>query len=205
MGKRIGIYGGSFDPIHFGHLNLAIEMIEKRNLDEVWFCPAFISPHKLDEKPTSGEHRVNMLTLAIENEPRFRILDTEIKRQTPSYTIDTLQEVLATQSNRTDPDQFSLILSDEALPGFFYWRQPEEIVRLVPLLIGSRESFFSTEELKGDTAIFEAIEKGMTQTRMMEISSTDVRERIFHRRYCDHLVPAKVLDYIHTHGLYFKP
>ena len=202
MGKSIGFFGGTFDPIHCGHLNLAIEILEARQLDEVWFCPAYISPHKLEISPTSVEHRLKMLSLAIEGEPRFKILDTEIKRLSPSFTIDTIQELLATQLGKSDPHRFSLILGEDAFPGFFHWRQPEEIVRLVPLLIGSRSGFFPTEELKGDPRIIESIENGITPTRVMEISSTDIRDRISRRLYCRHLMPAKVLDYIYAHDLY---
>jgi nicotinate-nucleotide adenylyltransferase len=202
MGKTIGIYGGSFDPIHFGHINLAVEMMEIHNLDEVWFCPAKINPHKLPEQPTPPEHRLQMLKLAIEDNPRFRILDVEIMRKDPSYTIDTLRELLATEKGKAEPHCFRLILGDDAARNFYRWHQPDEIVKLVPLLIGRRRLSNGLEDIAGGNLIHEAIKNGITPTRIMEISGTEIRERLRKHLYCKHLVPAKVLDYIYFYHLY---
>src|ERR1700741_3811719 len=104
---NIGIYGGTFDPIHLGHLNLAIDMLEKRNLDEIWFCPAWISPHKLAKEPAAAaHHRLAMLQLAIAGIPQFRILDVEIQRQGPAYTVDTLRELIEQEKSKSAPAQF---------------------------------------------------------------------------------------------------
>lgn len=212
--KRIGFYGGTFDPIHFGHLNLAIEMMERHALDEIWFCPAGFNPHKQDQLPTiSTKHRMEMLKLAIQDIPQFHLLDHEVQKEGPSYTIDTLQTLIE-ESRKAPPKslQLYLILGEDAIPGFFHWKQPDEIVKLVPLLIGRRASSNFSPELKGDPLICEAIHKGLTSNRIIEVSSTELRKRLTERRYCGHLVPAKVLDYIYAHDLYlghtnqnFKP
>lgn len=204
MGKQIGIYGGSFDPIHFGHLNLAIEIMEIHQLDEVWFCPAACNPEKNDQIPISPFHRLNMLRLAIEEEPRFKVSDIEINRKGLSYTIDTLNELITLQNEKKSPDVFALILGEDAALGFFRWHMPESIVKKVPLLIGSRFSGEKELELiQGSFAIQEAIKKGLTKTRIIEISSKEIRKRLLNKKYCYHLVPGKVMDYIIAHHLYY--
>src|SRR5436853_4449646 len=136
--KRIGLFGGTFDPIHFGHLNLAFELMEKRGLDQVWFIPTQINPFKMEVPPTSMEHRLTMVQLAIRDIPQFHLKDLEKKRPPPSYTIHTLQAFIAEEAYSPTPNQFYLLLGEDSLPGFFQWHLPEEIVKLVPLLIGLR-------------------------------------------------------------------
>lgn len=196
----IGIFGGTFDPIHFGHLNLAVEMLEKRSLDEVWFCPARINPHKQNETPTSPVHRLEMVRMAVESHPRFRLLPIEVAREGPSYTYDTMRWLVDQEKDKEHPNRFSLILGEDALEGFFRWNRVEDLVELVPLLIGSRNG--SPSELDGPPDILEAIRKGLTPTRIMDISATEVRRRLQHGLYCGHLVPKEVLDYIKKHELY---
>lgn len=203
MGKKIGIYGGSFDPIHHGHINLAVEMIEAHQLDEVQFCPSFINPNKIRGSAASANQRLDMLNLAIADEPKFRVLDLELCREGPSYTIDTLHELMASQAGRPDPDHFFLIIGDDAAQHFYRWRQPEEIVKLATLLVGRRSLSSACNDLKGSSApLIEAVHKGLTLTRILEISSSEIRKRLAKRQYCGHLVHSKVLDYIRLHHLY---
>lgn len=202
MGKKIGIFGGSFDPIHLGHVNLATEILEARHLDEIWFCPAAINPHKEQGSSANAGHRLNMINLAIADTPFFKILTAELDRQGPSYTVDTLRALIESQHNQIDPDHFFLIIGDDAVQSFHRWHQAKEIVRLVPLLIGQRSPSIDLENLKGEPTIIEAIKKGMTPTRIMEISSTEIRDRLSKKMYCGHLLQAKVLDYILSHHLY---
>lgn len=200
--SMIGIFGGTFDPIHFGHLNLAVEMLEKRSLDEVWFCPVRINPHKQDETPTLAVHRLEMVRIAIESHPRFRLLPVEVAREGPSYTYDTIRWLVDQEKDKAHPVQFSLILGEDALQGLFRWYRVQDLVELVPLLIGSRNG--NHMALEGPPAVLEAIQKGLTPTRVMEISATEIRRRLVQRLYCGHLVPKEVLDYIKKHELYFK-
>jgi nicotinate-nucleotide adenylyltransferase len=198
ISKAVGFYGGTFDPVHFGHLNLALEMLEKRHLDEIWFCPAAISPHRLKENPTPGHHRKAMLERALSSLPFFRVLDNELEREGPSYTVDTLRAL----KEQDESIQLFLILGEDAVPGFFSWHQPKEILKIAELLVGTRPGFLNKLPLNGDPEILKAIQKGLTITRVMEISSTEIRARLCQSLYCGHLVPKEVLDYIMTHRLY---
>src|SRR5947209_6515465 len=106
----IGIFGGTFDPVHNGHINLALEIQEAHQLDEVWFCPAQLSPHKLDQQPIEIAHRLNMLSLAIKNISGFRMLELEAHRPGPSYTIDTLLALIEREKENRHSKEFALIL-----------------------------------------------------------------------------------------------
>lgn len=206
MGKFIGIYGGSFDPIHLGHLNLATEIMEAHHLDEVWFCPAACNPLKEDQVLASASHRLEMIRLAIENEPRFKISEIELNRDGVSYTIDTVNELVASQKGKLDPDSFALILGEDSAKDFFKWRQPEAIVQSVKLLIGSRPNEKEkNKSFQGSDLVVQAIHQGLTPTRIMEISSREIRQRLLNKKYCYHLVPGKVMDYIVTNDLYYSP
>src|SRR5262245_44568315 len=123
MTRQIGIYGGTFDPLHFGHLNVAIEMLEKKKLDEVWFCPARVSPHKQEEHPTPIEHRIKMLEKVLIGLPKVQLCTLESQREGPSYTVDTLKALIQEYPN----DQFYWIMGEDAIPGFFRWKDPREI------------------------------------------------------------------------------
>jgi nicotinate-nucleotide adenylyltransferase len=195
--RIIGFYGGTFNPIHFGHLNLAIELMEKEKLDEVWFCPARTNPIRLDESLISPEHRLKMVELAISDVPHFRVLDAECNRPGPSYTVETLRALKAV--NRC---QFRLLLGSDALGTFFRWREPETIIRLAPPLVGQRSRRGTLEGIQGGSEVVNALQSGCVTTSLMEISSTMVRARLRQQLYCGHLVPAKVLDYISENHLY---
>lgn len=192
----IGFYGGTFNPIHFGHLNLALEIMEREGLDEVWFCPTQRNPLRLDDSLVAAEHRLKMVELAISEIPQFSLLDMECRRQGPSYTIDTLRELTALHH-----EHFRLILGSDSLVTFHRWRSPEEIIRLAHPLVGQRSA--QVPEAQGRTDIVAALQEGWVPIPVMEISASAIRERLRQKRYCGHLVPAKVLDYIRLHHLYY--
>lgn len=199
---HIGLFGGSFDPIHFGHLNLAFELMEIHHLDQIWFIPAQINPFKIENPPTSLFHRLNMVQLAIENIPQFHLKDIEKDRPPPSYTIDSLKAFIDNKAHSLTSNHFYLLLGEDTVPGFFQWHLPEEIVKLVPLLIGSRTGVWQTDWNNFSLSIREAVQKGMTQTRLMDISGTEIRQRLHQNLYCGHLIPNLVLDYIHKNKVY---
>lgn len=200
--KKIGLYGGTFDPIHFGHINLALDMLEKRGLDEVWFCPAFINPHKLNAGPhVSSSHRYKMIELALSGYSLFKIINFEIEQSQPSYTFDTLKHLLH-EGTLTD-HHFSLIIGEDTVPGFFHWYKVEEIVDLVPILVGSRTLDIDQAFFEGNKKVCEALIQGWTRTRIMEISSTDIRDRLKNKQNCRHLVPHETLYYIYKNELYY--
>lgn len=201
MGKKIGLLGGTFDPVHHGHLNLAFELMEKKGLDEVWFIPAQINPHKQEIPPkTTSQQRLEMLKLAIQDIPSFKAVDIEHQLPTPSYTINTLQLLFEQNSLKKDPDTYYLLLGEDSIPGFIHWSRPEEIVKMVPLLIGSRYGDWHLQ--RNQELIFDAIQRGLTKTRLFDLSSTEVRERFKQGLYCGHLIPTLVLEYINQHHLY---
>lgn len=202
MVEKIGIFGGSFDPIHFGHIHLAVDMMEKRDLDKILFCPAAVNPLKMDsQKIVAPQHRLEMLQLAIMDIPQFSIIENELKRPGPSYTIDTVNELLAENPLATKPHYF-LIVGDDAIKKFHLWHKTHELISKVEILVGTRKVGNLDALINSDPVINEALKKGVTQTRIFEVSSTEIRERIAAGKYCGHLVPPKVLDYIYRNRLY---
>ena len=189
--SKVGIYGGTFDPIHLGHLITAQSVKEIRNLDKIIFVPAFLSPHKLDIKASSSEHRIKMLKLAIEDIAFFDISDFEIKRKNISYTIDTLKEL------KKHYDELELIVGYDNIFKFYTWKDPDKILKLAKLIVLTRKSSYPppNEDKYYNQAIF-------IQTRGIEISATDIRERVKRGLPINYLVTKKVKDYIFKHNLY---
>src|SRR3990167_2141246 len=141
--KKVGFYGGSFDPIHFGHLSLAISILEKHRLDQILFCPAYCSPFKKDKPPhASGEDRLEMLKRSL-NHPKFSICSWEIEQKLPSYTIDTIRHL-----KKTCDGLLYLILADDVAKDLNQWKEPQELVTLSPPLIGKRSFPISSNEIR---------------------------------------------------------
>lgn len=193
---KIGLLGGTFDPIHFGHINLAFELMEKWGLDKIWFIPARHNPLKGHSTPVAEQHRLMMLKLAIQGIPQLEIQTCELERTTPSYTVDTIRQLLASNHHH----QFFLLLGEDLISSFLSWKEPREIVQLVPVLVGSRA--LGKECHIDDPIVDEAFSAGWTKTRLLDISGTEIRRRVAVGLYCGHLVPASVLDYISVHKLY---
>lgn len=202
MIKKIGLFGGTFDPIHCGHLNLAFELMEKKQLDQVWFIPAQVNPLKTQAPPISIEHRLAMVKLAIQDIPQFHLKDLEKERPPPSYTIHTLKAFIAEEAAKPSSNLFYLLMGEDSVPGFLHWHLPEEIVKLVPLLIGSRTGIWQCDLDNFSLPIREAIQEGLISTRLMDISGTDIRFRLANHLYCGHLIPIPVLQYINENQIY---
>jgi nicotinate-nucleotide adenylyltransferase len=200
--KQIGFFGGTFDPIHFGHLNLAITLLEKAHLDGIVFCPAHHSPFKSQAKPRSSKmDRKEMVLLAISSISQFSFLDWELVRETPSYTIETIRFLTEQNSKMGEKIQYRLILGEDVLEGLQKWKEIEELIALAPPLIGSRlENPPALHHLSH--SLRKAVLEGMVKIPILEISSTTIRERLEHKKYCGHLVPEKVLDYIYKNNSY---
>jgi nicotinate-nucleotide adenylyltransferase len=193
MSKKIGIFGGTFDPIHFGHLGLAVSLLELRGLNEIWWIPAQINPLKTED-PTSSKHRLEMVKIGLEGVPQSKVVDIEIENKGPSYTVDTLRTL-----KQLHPDvAFSLILGEDTLPHFMEWKHPAEILQLASPLIGTR-LFPEVVKKNFPAEMQRRFREGWTKTPLMEISATEIRDRLKNHLYCGHLVPAKVLDYITRH------
>lgn len=191
--SKVGIFGGTFDPIHLGHLITAQSVREIRNLEKIIFIPAFISPHKSDVKTTSAEDRSNMIKLAIDGIPFFDYSDIEIKKGGVSYTIDTLKEL------KKIYDELEIIIGYDNIFTFHTWKEPDEIMKMAKIVVLKRRSShppeFEDEYYK--RAVF-------VQTRGIEISATDIRERVKYEMPINFLVPPAVMEYIYKHKLYIK-
>lgn len=195
MTRAIGLYGGSFDPFHLGHLNLAIEMLERANLDEVWLCPAQISPHKLQQRPISNHHRLKMLELATAEIPALKIVTLELERPAPSYTIDTIEALLATLPSS---DHLHLIIGEDAAHNFSRWHCAEKLLNLVPVLVGCRQLETAPQASKQELLA----QMKRIETPLFDISSSILRKRLGAKQFCGHLLCEKVLAYIYAHRLY---
>ncbi len=198
--KKIGLFGGTFDPIHVGHLNLAVELKEKRGLDEVWFIPAAINPLKAEFSSAGAMHRLEMLKIALQDFPSFYVTDLELKRAPPSYTIETIREFY--RLNLYENAHYFLLIGEDCLLNFEKWHQVEEIVKIITLLIGSRLTELPFDPLTHNTMLQAAFQLGWTQTRLMDISGTQLRQRLEKKLCCGHLIPAAVLQYIRQNHLY---
>ena len=188
MTKKIGLYGGTFDPIHHGHLILARAALEKLELAEMIFVPAELSPHKLGAAPTPAELRLEMLRAAIRGESNFCLDDLELHRPPPSFTIDTIEEM---KRRHSQAEIFYLIGSDN-LPRLETWHRFEELRELVQFVVLER----------GETA---AVSGYPTIQRHLDISATEIRNRVASGRSIRYLVPPAVEEIIQRHRLYQEP
>jgi nicotinate-nucleotide adenylyltransferase len=192
--KKIGFFGGTFDPIHSGHINVGVRILEAGLVDQILYSPARISPTKGEAPPIAPcYHRLNMLQLALEDVPGCDLYDEEIKKEGPSYTIDALKGIKG---------ELRLIVAEDAAYGFDQWKDIEQLLEMAPPIIAIRHGFNREKLNHLPDSIKWNIEKGLIQIPAMDISSTEIRERLKKRLYCGHLLPGKVLDYIHQNTLY---
>lgn len=195
--RKIGLLGGSFDPIHFGHLNLAASIKTKLNLDEIWFVIAKINPLKQNRAPIPFVHRLAMVELAIKGIEGYAIKELENLRTEVSYTIDTLKEFV-----KTNPQcDFYLILGYDAIKNFENWKSYKEIMQLCTIVIGTRAGE-KPEIIFKDKTLCNQILKNIVEIPPLQISSTEIRERLKLNKNCEDLLPKAVLDYIYLHLLY---
>ncbi len=200
--RAFGILGGTFDPVHLGHLALAHEALRALELDHVLFVPNADPPHKQDQGVTPSAHREAMVVLAIEPEPRFRLSRIELERDGPSYAVDTVTE-LAEVARAEDRPEPWFVMSAEALDGFATWREPERILDHCRLAVAPRpgaqplDAVWVAEHHPGREARFTFL-----PGPELDIASTDIRERLAQGRSIEDLVPGPVVEYIEEAGLY---
>lgn len=199
--NKVGLLGGTFDPIHVGHLHLAFEILESFDLDEILFVPAFTSPFKIHDTVASAKDRLEMVRLAIKGIEKFSLLDFEIKQEKVSYTVDTLEFLKKSQPKNC----YYLILGEDVFKNFFTWKRANDILEMSDLIVGSREGVLKKEGTNIPKQHQERVEKGFCKIHNLEISSTYVKERLQNGLYTAHLILPKVLDYIHQNGLYCLP
>ena len=186
--RKIGIYGGTFDPIHHAHLILAREALEQLELDEVIFVPAAVSPHKVGTQAADAAVRLEMLRAAIDREPGFSIDDRELQRPPPSFTIDTIEQFVAADS----ACEISYFIGSDNLPRLHTWHRIDELKKLVRFVVLERGSVAAASE-------------HLTIRRLIDISATEVRNRVATGRSIRYLVPPAVEEIIHRHQLYQEP
>jgi nicotinate-nucleotide adenylyltransferase len=191
--KTIGLFGGSFDPIHIGHLVTTRFVYEQRNLDKIIFMPCNISPLKPSNSLLNPEHRIKMLQLALDPFPFFEVSDYEILKGNTSYTIDTLLELKKTYEN------IELIIGYDNLLIFDKWHEPDKILDIAKLIVMKRKTDIDSESINKYMDLAYVID-----TPSIEISATDIRNRIQKGRSIDYLVPRKVNEYIQENKLYIK-
>lgn len=189
---RLGVYGGSFDPVHLGHLLLAEQCREQARLDQVLFVPAPRPPHKQDKEQTPFHQRVEMLELAIAGYPPFQISQMEKDRPGPSFTVDTLGEL---RGARPEDDLF-LVVGSDVIPDLPNWHHPAQIAELATLVVATRPGWPLP-------AVFPpGFRSQVVQMPLIDITSTDIRQRIVGGRSIRWLVPRAVESYILGHKLY---
>lgn len=198
---KIGIFGGTFDPVHLGHLLIAEQSREHAHLDQVWFIPAPRPPHKQDRDLTPFSQRVEMLSLAIAGQPAFRIDELEKDRSGPSYTADTLAEL-----HRRQPEaELWLLIGSDCLPDLPHWHDPARILSLAGLLIWERPRFPVWNPVQLGTALGwpeGPMRYQVVPGPLVDISSSALRQRAAEGRSLRYLVPRAVECYIENHHLY---
>jgi nicotinate-nucleotide adenylyltransferase len=189
--SKVGIFGGTFDPIHNGHLITAQSVRELRKLDKILFIPSFISPHKADINSAKPEHRLEMIKLATESINFFDYDDYEITKGGVSYTVDTMREF------KKRYDYLEFIIGYDNIFEFHTWKEPDELMKLAKIIVLKRKSShpFTLEDKYVKSAIF-------VETRGIEISATDIRQRVKNNKPIHFLVPEKVKEYIYNFNLY---
>ncbi len=189
--KHIGLFFGSFNPVHVGHLALANFIAENTEIDEIWFVVSPQNPFKDSTDLVQAEHRVNMLNESIKNYPGFKVCDIELYLPTPSYTYKTLNELIHQNPDTT----FTIIMGSDNLISLGKWRNIEDIMQLCNIYIYPRPGFpIPAELIKNNMTIIEA--------PVFDISSTLIRDGLIQEKNYSFLIPQKAHDYILTHGLY---
>ena len=198
--KSIGILGGTFNPIHNGHLYIASEAMEELNLSEVLFIPAGNPPHKNDLAILEAELRGEMTKEAIKDYQGFKYCDYEINKKSYSYTYETLQYLKSKYANT----KLYFIVGADSLLNLDKWKNVPEIFRLAQLVVFLRPGF-STEELKKvkkETEDYYSTKIILLELLQMDISSSDIRKRIAENRNYQFLIPKEVYRYIEQNSLY---
>ena len=213
--KPVGILGGTFDPVHYGHLRLAEEMLELAGLQQIRFIPTGTPPHR-DCPRVTAKHRSAMVKLAIADQPAFVLDDREVGRTTKCYTVDTLRE-LRGELGETQP--LCLLMGGDAFLQLHTWHEWESLLDLAHIVVGYRPGFTLEERIHSATPKLrshyqERLCTAVTLSKQpcggivelaipkLEISATLIRSRVAENRTIRYLLPHAVADYIHQHHLY---
>lgn len=201
--KKVGIMGGTFNPIHMGHLMLAENAREEFALDEVWFIPtgySYMKENRRDKKGPVSTERLEMTEIAVESNPYFRCLDIEVRREGYTYTYETVEEL-----RRLYPDtEFYFIFGADCLYEIEHWKEPERIFAACDIIAAVREDFDASQmqdKIDALCAKFNA-RIHFLPFREIAISSTDIRERVRLGKSIRYMVPDMIICYIEEKGFY---
>ena len=190
-GLRLGIYGGTFDPVHHGHLLLARDALEQLRLDAVLFVPCGQSPFKRRKPHATDAQRVAMLRLALKSHSHFWLTRCELDRPAPSYAYDTAMEIREAFPRAA----LFWLIGEDQLAALDQWHRPDDLRRLVTFVLLAR----GEPEAKTPGTVL-----GLPQPRRVDISATEIRHRVKSRLPIDYLVPAPIAAYIKRHGIYLS-
>ena len=190
--KKIGILGGTFDPIHLAHLKLATMAIKKYGLNEIIFIPAGTPWMKNDLVITAATHRMNMVNIAIQGDPLFKCSSIEISRSGNTYTFDTLIELGVEKSI----NEYHLILGSDSYKQIHRWKNYQEILKIVGIILFQRKGDSFSEAINRNIKIIEK--------EIDDISSTSIRKKVQNNESLEGLVPSNVEEYIFKNNLYKK-
>jgi nicotinate-nucleotide adenylyltransferase len=210
---RVAVFGGSFNPIHYGHLLLADEVLDLLGLDRVLFVPAAAPPHKAAAQLAPAADRFEMVRVSIADHPRFAVSDLELRRPGPSYTVDTLEALAAAG------DALFYLVGSETFLDLLTWREPRRIAQLARLVVIPRAgSVFDTESAAAQKVLREiGIEGGfvhatggsppargvlVVHATSLPLSASDLRRRVREGRSLAYRMPPAAIAYIRAHGLY---
>ena len=193
--EKIGIMGGTFDPIHLGHLIIAELVREELHLNKVFFLPAKIHPLKENAAISAVEHRVQMVASAIEDNPAFELCDIEFRREGISFTVDTLRSLR--KEYPPESTELYYLMGLDNVNQFHLWKEPEEIIRLCRVVVLGRPGVKPHPDARPFLPAFLFLD-----LPLIEISATDIRQRVRNGRTIRYLVPEAVEAYIARHRLY---
>lgn len=195
---RIGILGGTFNPPHLGHLVCAQEAYRELALDAVMFVPAAIPPHKPVEHEPGAQHRLELCRLAVADDERFDVSEIELRRNGPSYTVDTLKEL----TSRAPHTRHFLIVGGDIAAGLPRWKEPEGVLELATLAIAKRRGTARSAVQMALDSLPGGERARFFQMPRIGVSSTMVRRRVRAGQPIRYLVPDRVSEYIEQEGLY---
>lgn len=205
MASGIALFGGSFNPVHHGHLIVARAVAEELNVARLVFVPSANPPHKMGQDLADAADRLEMVRLAVAGEPLFETSDIEVRRHGPSYTILTIEEY---RSRLTTGQDLYWIIGGDTISELHTWFRARELVDLCRIVTAVRPGFetpdLSVLQPTLTHAQVERLRQGILQTPRVDISATEVRRRVAAGRSTRFLVPEAVLEYIEGHKLYRK-
>ena len=213
---RVAVFGGTFNPVHYGHLRLAEEVRDACGLDTVIFMPTFLTPHKQNEPQTPARVRLELVRRAISDNPGFSVSGLEIEREGRSFTIDTVRELLKEPDTRV-----SLIMGSDSFNDIAQWHEYEELIRLSSFIVVPRPGYpvrkpeevlkvelaskFWYDSLSGAYVNSSGNSITYLATTPIDISSSDIRERVGAGRSVRYLLPDSVIEFIQEQCIYGRP